>query len=143
MNRGTSPGFVIYYLSSPFPVFSLSVSGIVSLQEAGAAVNVYVTHDDAHWSNAVPLKVAVGNPAQTTVDLTSAVQGQYSYFVMLQLSGRVPNAAQIAAVHITSEVQVAKMLFPTLVPGAINDLTYQDWSPSGDTHDVNISVTVK
>jgi hypothetical protein len=128
-NSSTSPGYVIYHLSSPFPVFSLAVSGTVYRQDSTATVSAYIVHDGSHCSTAFPMNAEVGSPLQTTADLTSAALGQYSYFVMLQLSGSVPNAAWVAAVHITSEVQVAKILFPNLVPGTINHLTYQDWIP--------------
>jgi hypothetical protein len=84
-----------------------------------------------------------GTPTQTTTDLSPAAVGQYSYFLMLSLSGGTPDAARIAAVHLTSEVQVAKIVFPNLVPGTVNHLTYQDWSPSSDQHDVKVSVTVQ
>ena len=142
-NSSTSPGDVTYHLSSPFPVFSLVVSGTVYLQDSSAAVNVYLMHDGSPWSTAFPMNAKAGTPIQTTADLTSAVAGQYSYFIKLQLSGSTPNMAQIGAVHIISEVQVAKMLFPHLVPGALNHLTYQDWSPATIPHDVEISVGVK
>jgi hypothetical protein len=128
-NTSTSPGYVIYHLSSPFPVFNLMLSGMVYRQDSTAAVNAYLLHDGSHWSTAFPMIAEVGSPHQTTADLTSAAVGQYSYFVMLQLSGSAPDVARIAAVHITAEVQVAKMLFPNLVPGTINHLTYQDWIP--------------
>jgi hypothetical protein len=139
-NSGTSPGYVVYHLSSPFPVFSLVVSGMVYRQDSSAAVNAFLWHDG--WT-AFPMNAKVGSPAQMTADLTSAAAGEYSYFVKLELSGMVPDAARIAAVHITSEVQVAKMVFPSLVPGVINHLTYEDWSPTTNTHDVEISVAVR
>jgi hypothetical protein len=142
-NSSTSSGFVIYYLSSPFPLFSLAVSGTVYLQDATASINAYVLHGDSSWSTAFPMSAKAGAPVQTTADLTSAALGQYSYFLILRLSGSAPNAARIGAVHITSEVQVAKILFPNLVPGAINHLTYQDWSPTTIPHDVEISVAVR
>jgi len=159
-NSNTSPGYVIYHFSSPFPVFNLVVSGMVYRQDVTSAVNAYLLHDDSHWSTAFPMNPEVGNPVLTTADLTSAAVGQYSYFVMLRLSGSAPNAARIARVHIISEVQVAKMLFPNLVPGTINHLSYQNWIPlqrvssrggtervvpdaPADTRDVEISVTVR
>ena len=142
-NSSVRPGYAIYHLSSPFPVLSLSVSGIVYRQDDTSAVNVYVMREGSDWSNPFPMNAKVGSPMQTTADLTNAAGGQYSYFVMLQLSGSVANAAQIAGVHITSQVQVAKILFPILVPGAINHLTYQDWSPASDSHNVEISVDVR
>jgi hypothetical protein len=142
-NDSTSPGFAVYYLSSPFPVFSLTVSATVYLKDSTAAVNAYLLHADSSWSAAFPMNAKAGGPVQTTVDLTSAALGQYSYFLMLRLSGNEPHSAGIGPVHITSEVQVAKILFPNLVPGAINYLTYQDWSPTTSTHDVEISVSVR
>ncbi len=142
-NSSMSPGFVIYSLSSPFPVFKLTVSGIVYLQDGTASVNAYLLHGDSSWSAAFPMNAKAGSLVQTTVDLTSAAAGQYCYFLMLRLSGNTPNAARIGAVHITSEVQVAKTLFPILVPGALNHLTYQDWSPATISHDIEISVRVQ
>jgi hypothetical protein len=142
-NSDTIPGYVTYHLSSPFPVFSLVVSATVFLQDSTAAVNAYLMDDNSPWSAAFPMSAKAGIPIKTKADLTSVALGQYSYFVMLKLSGSAPDAARIAAVHITSEVQMAKMLFPNLVPGALNHLTYQDWSPATAPHDVEISVAVK
>jgi hypothetical protein len=142
-NVAAKSGNIVYYISSPFPVFSLQVSGIVYRDNSAASVSAYFSNDGAHWSAAFPMNPEPGTPAQTTADLSPAAVGQYSYFVMLSLSGGAPDAARIAAVHITSEVQVAKILFPNLVPGTINHLTYQDWSPALDQHDVKVSVTVQ
>jgi hypothetical protein len=69
--------------------------------------------------------------------------GQYSYSVVLGLSGSARDSARIAAVHLTSEVQVVKILLPNLVPGTVNHSTYQDRSPALDQHDVKVSVTVQ
>ena len=142
-NASGGAGYIVYYLSSPFPVFSLQVSGIVYRDNPAASVSAYFSSDGIHWSAAFPMNLEPGTPTQTTTDLSTAAVGQYSYFVMLSLSGGAPDAARIAAVHITSEVQVAKILFPNLVPGTINHLTYQDWSPALDQHDVKVSVTVQ
>jgi hypothetical protein len=142
-NAGTKSGHVIYYLSSPFPVFTLQVSGTVYRENDAASVTAYFSSDGVHWSAAFPMNPEPGAPTLTTADLSPAAVGQYSYFVMLSLSGSTPDAARIAAVHLTSEVQVAKILFPNLVPGTVNHLTYQDWSPSSDQHDVKVSVTVQ
>jgi hypothetical protein len=142
-NVATKAGNIVYYLSSPFPVFTLKVSGTVYRENQAASVSAYFSSDGIHWSAAFPLNPEPGTPAQTATDLSPAAVGQYSYFVMLSLSGGAPDAARIAAVHITSEVQIAKALFPNLVPGAINHLTYQDWSPALDQHDVKVSVTVQ
>jgi hypothetical protein len=137
------PGYVVYHLSSPFPVFSLAVSGIVYREDSSARINASLLLDGMHWAPAFPMNAEVGTPTQATVDLTSAAAGQYSYWVMLELSGSAPYVARIGSVHITAEVQVAQILFPTLVPSAVNHLIFQDWSPALDTHDVNISVDVK
>jgi hypothetical protein len=142
-NVAAKSGNIVYYISSPFPVFSLQVSGIVYRDNSAASVSAYFSNDGVHWSAAFPMNPEPDTPAQTTADLSPAAVGQYSYFVMLSLSGGAPDAARIAAVHITSEVQVAKILFPILVPGTINHLTYQDWSPALDQHDVKVSVTVQ
>lgn len=142
-NSSTTSGFVIYSFSSPFPIFSLAVNGTVYLKDSTAAVNAYLLPGGSPWSAAFPMNAKVGSADQTTADLTSAALGQYSYSLMLRLSGNEPHAAQIGAVHITSEVQVAKMLFPNLVPGTTNHLTYQDWSPATSKHDVEVSVGVQ
>jgi hypothetical protein len=142
-NVATKPGHIVYYLSSPFPIFSLQVSGIVYRDNDTASVSASFSSDGVHWSAAVPMITEPGTAAQATADLSSAALGQYSYFVMLGLSGSAPNAARIAAVHLTSEVQIAKILFPNLVPGTVNHLTYQDWSPASDQHDVKVSVAVQ
>jgi len=142
-NAGTKSGHVVYYLSSPFPVFNLQVSGTVYRENGAASVSASFSSDGIHWSAAFPMNPEPGTPTLTTTDLSPAAVGQYSYFVMLSLSGGTPDAARIAAVHLTSEVQVAKIAFPNLVPGTVNHLTYQDWSPSSDQHDVKVSVTVQ
>jgi hypothetical protein len=142
-NEGTKSGHVVYYLSSPFPVFSLQVSGIVYRDNDAASVSAYFSNDGVYWSAAFPMNPEPGIPTPTTADLSPAAVGQYSYFVMLSLSGSARDTARIAAVHLTSEVQVAKILFPNLVPGTVNHLTYQDWSPALNQHDVKVSVNVQ
>jgi hypothetical protein len=143
-NARTYPGYAIYRLSSPFPVFTLSVSGLVFREDPAAAVTVSVLNDgSSNWSAGSPLNAEPGSLTQATLDLTGVAVGQYSYFVMIRLSGRTAQAARVAALHITSDVQVAKMVFPNLTPGTINHLIYQDWSPSVDTHSVDISVNVR
>jgi len=142
-NAGTKSGHIVYYLSSPFPVFTLQVSGTVYRENGAASVSASFSSDGIHWSAAFPMNPEPGTPTQTTTDLSPAAVGQYSYFLMLSLSGDTPGTARIAAVHLTSEVQVAKIAFPNLVPGTVNHLTYQDWSPSSDQHDVKVSVTVQ
>ena len=141
-NASAATGSVVYYLSSPFPVFNLQVSGLVYRADNSATVNAYFSKDGSHWSFAVPMSSPPGTAFDTSADLSSDASGQYSYFVMLELSGNRANAAQIARLHITSEVQMAKVFFPKLVPGAVNHLTYQDWSPTTATHDVKVSLTV-
>lgn len=141
-NSGTAVGSVVYSFSGPFPAFHLDVSGLAYLADSSATINAYFSKDGSHWSGAVPMSSPVGTAVQTTADLSNLAWGQYSYFVKLELSGRTADAAQIAAVHITSEVQTAKVFFPQLVPGVVNHLTYQDWSPTSDNHDVKVSLSV-
>jgi hypothetical protein len=142
-NASGKAGYIAYYLSSPFPVFSLQVSGIVYRDNATASVGAYFSSDGVHWSGPVPMNPEPGTAAQATADLSPAALGQYSYFVKFGLYGSAPEAARIAAVHLTSEVQVAKILFPNLVPGTVNHLIYQDWSSASDQHDVKVSVAVQ
>ena len=133
-------GFAIYQLSGPFPVISLQVSGLVNLVGPNAAVNAYFSTDGNSWSDAVPLDSPLGIPTQVSADLSSAAAGQYTYFVMLQLMGGDSGAAQISNVHIVSQFQDSIHIFPNLVPGQINHLTYQDWTPAPADHD-SVKVT--
>jgi hypothetical protein len=142
-NASGKTGDIAYYLSSPFPVSSLQVSGIVYRDNGTASVSAYFSSDGVHWSAPAPMNPEPGTAAQATADLSSVALGQYSYFVMLRFYGSAPDAARIAAVHLTSEVQVAKILFPNLVPGTVNHLIYQDWSSASDQHDVKVSVAVQ
>jgi hypothetical protein len=140
-NAGPQSGFVIYELSSPFPVVSLQVSGLVYRSDSNAAINAYFSPNDTQWSTAFPLISAIGSLTSTIVDLGSAPAGQYSYFVKLELSGDAANTARIADVHIVSTVQDSIFVFPTLVPGQVNHLTYQDWSPASADHNVQVSLS--
>ena len=142
-NAGGKAGDIVYYLSSPFPVFSLQVSGIVYRDNDAASLGAYFSSDGVHWSGPVPMNPEPGTAVQATADLSPVALGQYSYFVKLGLYGSAPEAARIAAVHLISEVQVAKILFPNLVPGTVNHLIYQDWSSASEPHDVKVSVAVQ
>jgi hypothetical protein len=141
-NSSGTPGQVIYSVSSPFPVFNLKVSGMVYLGDKDSVVNAYFSTDGSKWSGAFAMNGEVGNTTQATVDLTSAASGQYSYFVKLELSGTAANAARIAQVHLTSQNQVSVIVFPKLIPKAVNHLVYQDWSPATQQHNVSVSVKV-
>jgi len=68
---------------------------------------------------------------------------QYTYFVKLALSGKDPQSSGIANVHFVSQFQDSMFLFPHLVPGQVNHLTYQDWSPSTVDHQVKVSLSVQ
>ena len=132
-------GSAVYVLSSPFPVISLRVSGLVDLASPNSAVKAYFSTDGASWSSAFPLAFNDGISGQASADLSSAAAGEYIYFVKLEISGDSSNAARIANVHIVSEVQNSVYVFPTLAPGQVNHLTYQDWSPAPADHNVKIS----
>jgi hypothetical protein len=142
-NTGSATGFIVYSLSSPFPVFTLEVSGLLYRADNSATISVYFSTDGSTWSTAVPMNSPVGSAVQATAGLSAPAWGQYSYFVKLELSGSNANAAQIADVHLTSEVQMATVFFPKLVPAAVNHLTYQDWSPATDPHNVKVSLAVQ
>lgn len=141
-NSGSAAGTVVYSLSSPFPLFSLTVSGLTYRADDTAAINAYFSTDGSKWSNAFPLNSDAGISATTSADLSVSALGQYSYYVKLEMSGSA-NAARIANVHITSDVQAANILFPKLLPGAVNHLTYQDWSPTGIDRNVSVSLAVQ
>lgn len=141
-NTSGGAGNITYAISSPFPVFSLSVSGMVYLSDTSAQVNAYFSTDGSRWSGAFPMKGQPGSAVQASVDLTSLASGQYSYFVKLELAGSAANSARIAQLHITSQNQMAVMFFPKLVPQAVNHLVYEDWSPASQQHDVNVSLQV-
>jgi hypothetical protein len=142
-NTGADTGFITYFLSSPFPVFTLRVTGLVYLADSGAAVNAYFSTDGSNWSTAFPLNGKVGGLVRTTADLSNAAQGQYSYYVKIELLGNEAHAAQIASPHITAVVQDSLFMFPKLVPGQVNHVTYQDWSPRADTRNVNVSLNLQ
>jgi hypothetical protein len=89
------------------------------------------------------LTATPGTTTQASADLSSVSAGQYTYFVKLALSGNAPQRASIANVHLVSQFQDSMFLFPQLVPGQVNHLTYQDWSPSTVDHQVNVSLGVQ
>jgi hypothetical protein len=60
VNASADAGSVTYYLSSPFPMFGLQVSGLVYRQDSSAVVNLYFSTDGALWSEAVPMNSPVG-----------------------------------------------------------------------------------
>ncbi len=141
-NSGPDTGFAIYAFSSPFPLISLKVNGLVKLNTPDAAVNAYFSTDGSSWSTAFPLTATAGVPAQASADLSGVSAGQYIYFVKLALSGNAPQSSGIANVHFVSQFQDSMFLFPHLVPGQVNHLTYQDWSPSTVDHQVKVSLSV-
>lgn len=136
-NSGPSTGYAVYPFSSPFPVFNLTVSALVDLADSNSAVKAYFSTDGNSWSNAFSL----GNGGQATADLSSVAQGQYIYFVKLELSGDQPHTARISNVRIASDFQDSIFEFPALVPGQVNQVTYEDWSSSSGGHDVQVSFT--
>ncbi|HEY2393006.1 MAG TPA: hypothetical protein VGK22_17650 [Candidatus Angelobacter sp.] len=142
-NSGPNTGFAIYAFSSPFPAISLKVNGLVKLNGPDAAVNAYFSTDGSSWSTAFPLTATAGVPTQASADLSSLSAGQYIYFVKLALSGNAPQSSSIANVHLVSQFQDSMFLFPHLVPGQVNHLTYQDWSPSTVDRQVNVSLSVQ
>ncbi len=141
-NSTNRAGYAVYYLSSPFPVFSLQVSGIVYLQDNSGNVNVYFSKDGSSWSEGVPLYSAPGVPTQTAADLTTVASGQYSYFIKVEVSDTAAKGARVAGMHIKSQVQTSRVFFPALVPGTVNHLTYQDWTPGNPKRSVSVSLAV-
>jgi hypothetical protein len=142
-NSSASPGDATYMFTSPFPVFNLQVSGTVDLAESGATVNAYVSVDGTEWSQPFALNGRVGSPTHASADLSAADQGQYGYFVKLELSGTKTNGARIGQLHITSAVQASRFLFPTLSPGKVNHMIYHDWSGSADHSKLGVSIAVQ
>jgi len=142
-NTGPNTGSAIYAFSSPFPAISLKVDGLVKLNGPHSAINAYFSTDGASWSTAFPLNAPAHVPTQASADLSGLAAGQYTYFVKLELSGKEPQSSGIANVHFVSQFQDSMFLFPHLVPGQVNHLTYQDWSPSTVDHQVKVSLGVQ
>ena len=143
VNSTRNRGFIVYPLSSPFPVISLQVSGLVNVS-SNSTVNAYFSTDNASWSTAFPLTAESSNsgsqnPIEMSANLSSAASGQYNYFVKIELVGDGLYAAQIANPHIVSVVQDSVSVFPPLVPGQVNHLVYQDWSLGSWDHNVTVS----
>ncbi|HVO79403.1 MAG TPA: hypothetical protein VMT28_01655 [Terriglobales bacterium] len=141
-NAGSGPGYVVYSMSSAFPVFHLRVSGLFYRADSRASIKVYFSADGSQWSKAFPATSAPRTTTQTSVDLSSVAQGADSYFVKIELCG-VPGAARVAALHIASDVQVAKILVPPLIPGAVNHLVYEDWGSALDRRNVEVALALR
>jgi hypothetical protein len=142
-NSASTAGNVVYHLSSPFPAFDLQVSGMVYLADSSAVANVYLSADGKNWSSASPLAAPIGAATQTIADLTAAASGQYDYYIKLEVAGNAAQAAQVANVQLISQVQASSHMFPSLVGGEVNHLTYQDWNSATDQHNVQVSFTVQ
>lgn len=139
-NSNPGTGFVVYAHSSPFPLMDLRLSGVVNRANPTAAVNAFFSTDGHSWSRAFPLVPSSGNPNEASADLSSVAAGQYVYFLMVQISGNSPSAARIANLHITSDFQASPFVFPNLIPGQVNHLIYQDWSSTGTSQNVKVSL---
>src|SRR6185437_13081444 len=98
----------------------------------------YFSTDGIHWPTVIPFLSALGQSSfDQKADLSEAAAGSYSYFVKIELGAGV----QIHRLRINSEVQTSKALFPMLMAGSVNQLSYRDLSPPA--HSRNLTVTVR
>jgi hypothetical protein len=141
-NAGADTGELIYGFASPFPTYSLQVSGLVLRGNSSGAVSVSFSSDGTNWLKAIPLGSGVGHAVDATVNLSDAVAGQYAYYVKFQLSGARVGSAQIAKLHIVSDFQDSIYVFPWLTAGVLNHLTYQDWTPGTFARKVNATFSL-
>jgi hypothetical protein len=127
-------GNIILKQDWPNPAFDLQLDGNFNRESSNTALNVYFSADGVNWSLPFHITTSAGTFQSASLNLTGVARGAYSGYIKIQANGN----AGISSLKITSNVQVSKAVFPALIPGAVNSLTYRDGSP--DTQARNLSV---
>ena len=123
VNTDPDPGYVVYRESSVFPALALTV--LAQTGNTNGYLLAYLSTAANTWSAPVPSRRTItASGFQWTADLTSQAEGQYTYFVKIELH----DAAQVRRLRLQPVVQTAKWIFPQLTPGSVNHLTYSDSS---------------
>ncbi|HEY1937096.1 MAG TPA: discoidin domain-containing protein [Candidatus Angelobacter sp.] len=137
-NLTSTPGEIVYKESSMFPVLALSVSAQMIANTNGSLWAAF-SADGVNWSS--PAFVAPTTNVsgfQAAIDFTNLASGQYTYFIKIYLVGNV----QVHRLRISPVVQTAKWIFPSLIAGSINQLTYSDSSKAAQARRLQVTVKV-
>jgi hypothetical protein len=138
-NTTAMPGYVTYQETSMFPVFGLTLSAQLGGSSSGG-LKAYFSNDGVRWSTAVPFQLATGASSfDLSADLSTFANGQYSYFVKIELQGNV----QLHRLRVSPIIQTSASIFPTLSPGTPNQLLYQDSSPLTQSRSLRITTSMR
>jgi hypothetical protein len=131
-------GGVLFKKTSPFPIVEMQLTGEFANNHNAGFVSVTFSADGVNWSAPVtfPASDSTGHAA---VDLTQVAQGAYTYYVQVQIND--PTVA-IYELPIRVDVQTGAPMFPQLVAGQVNTVVYQDLSPTQQTRNVQITVSI-
>ena len=136
-NLSTSPGNVIYRESTVFPVLALSVAAQANPGSGG--LRAYISSDGVYWSAPVQFQPTTNiSSYQLNADLSNLAQGQYSYYVKIELTGGM----RLHKIRISPIVQTAKWIFPVLTAGSANQFVYDDASPVNRVREMTITTEV-
>ena len=131
-------GTLLFQKTTPFPILAMQVTGEFVGNTSSGLVSVSFSQDGVTWSSPVPFP-ASDSTGHASVDLTQVAQGAYSYYLQIQILGPSVGIYQLP---IRVDGQAGAPVFPSLVPGQINPLEYQDLSPPNQPRNVEITVSV-
>jgi hypothetical protein len=135
----SSSGYVVYSEQTPFPMFSLIVSGEFQLTDPSGSLAVSFSADNKVWSPFVSVPFNASSGSQfATVDLTGYGKGYYGYYLKFKFN----RAVSIYELEIRSESQVSSRIVPSLSPGQINTLQYTDSSPASLARSISLDFSV-
>lgn len=131
-------GNIILKQDWPNPAFDLQLDGSFYRESSNTTLNVYFSPDGVNWSLPFFIATPAGVFQNASFNLTSIARGAYSGYIKIQSTGNVG----ISSLKITSNVQVSKAVFPTLIPGSTNTLIYRDASPNTQLRNLSVRVAV-
>jgi hypothetical protein len=136
-NTASGIGYVLYKQSSPFPVSSLLISAQLAPASTGSLRVSFF--DGVAWSNPVTFHPTTAvSSFNTSADVTAFARGYYAYDLRIELVGDV----QVHKLRITPTVQTAEGLFPALLAGTVNHLSYSDESSQAQARVMHVTVAV-
>src|SRR5262249_48562348 len=95
--------------------------------------------DGVTWSNPVTFQPTTDvSSFNVSANLTALARGYYSYDLRIELVG----AVKVHKLRITPAVQTAEGLFPALVAGTVNQLSYSDESPQSQARSMRVTGAV-
>jgi hypothetical protein len=137
VNTTSGIGSVLYKQASPFPVSSLVLYAQLAPASGGSLRVSFF--DGVAWSTPVTFQPITGvSSFNVSADVTALARGYYAYDLRIELVGEV----KVQKLRITPVVQTAKALFPTLVAGTVNHLSYNDESPQSQARSMQVTVAI-